>query len=265
MDNYYLFQAMLDFPEKRAKFAADFAKGWANPPADAAPGQIVEELAAILKARNEKQALAKSPTFSPELAEAAQNFFDAVERPELEGVFLEICRALDAEGLTLSGGEISALKRLGLPDTLAAELETLRRDKIATIPEAERLGADDAAALYYGLTRQGLISGPCAAFVYYLGKPSNRQAKPAKNALSWTGTPAQFAYFVQRLHEYNAARNRYGAGKNTTALCLAFGIDKETQLNKVNPALTHGYKPKEKDRAGVNAAFNTLPSSKETQ
>lgn len=264
MENYYLFQAMLDFPEKRAKFAADFAKGWANPPADAAPGQIVEELAAILKARNEKQALAKSPTFSPELAEAAQNFFDAVERPELEGVFLEICRALDAEGLTLSGGEISALKRLGLPDTLAAELETLRRDKIATIPEAERLGADDAAALYYGLTRQGLISGPCAAFVYYLGKPSNRQAKPAKKALSWTGTAADFAYFVQRLANLAAAlQNKTTSPNRAKALCLAFGIDERQRVNVINPYLTDMHKPK--GSAEIDAIFNALPSSKETQ
>ena len=253
---------MLDFPEKRAKFAADFAKGWANPPADAAPGQIVEELAAILKARNEKQALAKSPTFSPELAEAAQNYFDAVERPELEGVFLEICRALDAEGLTLSGGEISALKRLGLPDTLAAELETLRRAKIATIPEAERLGADDAAALYYGLTRQGLISGPLAAFGYYLGELTSAGEKPAKNALSWAGTAALFSYFAWRftIHTQPAA---LGYTIREKALCLAFGFSERQRLNVVRPYLSEmrqETRPHPKGSAEIDALFETLPS-----
>lgn len=259
-----MYQYMQTFPERRAQFAADFAKAWANPPEDAAPGQIVRELSAILQRRNELQALYNRPELSPELREAAQALFVSNDCPELEGLFLEICRALDAEGLTLSGGEISALKRLGLPDTLAAELETLRRDKIATIPEAERLGADDAAALYYGLTRQGLISGPCAAFVYYLGKPSNRQAKPAKKALSWTGTAADFAYFVQRLANLAAAlQNKTTSPNRAKALCLAFGIDERQRVNVINPYLTDMHKPK--GSAEIDAIFNALPSSKETQ
>lgn len=258
MDNNYLFITMLDFPAKREKIAAEIAS-FSQAEGTA---QVCAELAAILRRMQETQALAARPELSPELAAAAGASY-ALERQELAAIFTQICRALGTAGVTLSGGEISALKRQGMPDTLAAELAALRRDKIATIPEAERLGADDAAALYYGLTRQGLISGPCAAFVYYLGKPSNRQAKPAKKALSWTGTAADFAYFVQRLANLAAAlQNKTTSPNRAKALCLAFGIDERQRVNVINPYLTDMHKPK--GSAEIDAIFNALPSSKET-
>ena len=259
MDNNYLFITMLDFPAKREKIAAEIAR-FSQAEGTA---QVCAELAAILQRMHETQALAARPELSPELAAAAGASY-ALERQELTAIFTQICRALGTAGVTLSGGEISALKRQGMPDTLAAELAALRRDKVATIPEAERLGADDAAALYYGLTRQGLISGPCAAFVYYLGKPSNRQAKPAKKALSWTGTAADFAYFVQRLANLAAAlQNKTTSPNRAKALCLAFGIDERQRVNVINPYLTDMHKPK--GSAEIDAIFNALPSSKETQ
>ena len=259
MDNNYLFITMLDFPAKREKIAAEIAR-FSQAEGTA---QVCAELAAILRRMQETQALAARPELSPELAAAAGASY-ALERQELAAIFTQICRALGTAGVTLSGGEISALKRQGMPDTLAAELAALRRDKVATIPEAERLGADDAAALYYGLTRQGLISGPCAAFVYYLGKPSNRQAKPAKKALSWTGTAADFAYFVQRLANLAAAlQNKTTSPNRAKALCLAFGIDERQRVNVINPYLTDMHKPK--GSAEIDAIFNALPSSKETQ
>lgn len=254
-----LYETMLQYPAKREKIAAEIAS---FTQADGT-AQVCAELAAILRRMQETQALAARPELSPELAAAAGASY-ALERQELAAIFTQICRALGTAGVTLSGGEISALKRQGMPDTLAAELAALRRDKIATIPEAERLGADDAAALYYGLTRQGLISGPCAAFVYYLGKPSNRQAKPAKKALSWTGTAADFAYFVQRLANLAAAlQNKTTSPNRAKALCLAFGIDERQRVNVINPYLTDMHKPK--GSAEIDAIFNTLPSSKETQ
>lgn len=253
-----MFITMLDFPAKREKIAAEIAS-FSQAEGTA---QVCAELAAILRRMQETQALAARPELSPELAAAAGASY-ALERQELAAIFTQICRALGTAGVTLSGGEISALKRQGMPDTLAAELAALRRDKIATIPEAERLGADDAAALYYGLTRQGLISGPCAAFVYYLGKPSNRQAKPAKKALSWTGTAADFAYFVQRLANLAAAlQNKTTSPNRAKALCLAFGIDERQRVNVINPYLTDMHKPK--GSAEIDAIFNALPSSKET-
>lgn len=254
-----LYETMLQYPAKREKIAAEIAS---FTQADGT-AQVCAELAAILRRMQETQALAARPELSPELAAAAGASY-ALERQELAAIFTQICRALGTAGVTLSGGEISALKRQGMPDTLAAELAALRRDKIATIPEAERLGADDAAALYYGLTRQGLISGPCAAFVYYLGKPSNRQAKPAKKALSWTGTAADFAYFVQRLANLAAAlQNKTTSPNRAKALCLAFGIDERQRVNVINPYLTDMHKPK--GSAEIDAIFNALPSTKETQ
>lgn len=254
-----LYEIMLQYPAKREKIAAEIAS-FSKAEGTA---QVCAELAAILRRMQETQALAARPELSPELAAAAGASY-ALERQELAAIFTQICRALGTAGVTLSGGEISALKRQGMPDTLAAELAALRRDKIATIPEAERLGADDAAALYYGLTRQGLISGPCAAFVYYLGKPSNRQAKPAKKALSWTGTAADFAYFVQRLANLAAAlQNKTTSPNRAKALCLAFGIDERQRVNVINPYLADMHKPKRS--AEIDAIFNALPSSKETQ
>lgn len=254
-----LYETMLQYPAKREKIAAEIAS---FTQADGT-AQVCAELAAILRRMQETQALAARPELSPELAAAAGASY-ALERQELAAIFTQICRALGTAGVTLSGGEISALKRQGMPDTLAAELAALRRDKIATIPEAERLGADDAAALYYGLTRQGLISGPCAAFVYYLGKPSNRQAKPTKKALSWTGTAADFAYFVQRLANLAAAlQNKTTSPNRAKALCLAFGIDERQRVNVINPYLTDMHKPK--GSAAIDAIFNALPSSKETK
>lgn len=254
-----LYETMLQYPAKREKIAAEIARFTQAE----GTAQVCAELAAILRRMQETQALAARPELSPELAAAAGASY-ALERQELAAIFTQICRALGTAGVTLSGGEISALKRQGMPDTLAAELAALRRDKIATIREAERLGADDAAALYYGLTRQGLISGPCAAFVYYLGKPSNRQAKPAKKALSWTGTAADFAYFVQRLANLAAAlQNKTTSPNRAKALCLAFGIDERQRVNVINPYLTDMHKPK--GSAEIDAIFNALPSSKETQ
>ena len=82
----------------------------------------------------------------------------------LDLLFCEICRALDFEGLSITSGEISALKRYTIPQRLAVELDTIKRGKIATIPQAERLNVEDAAALYESLTRAGLISGPLGAY-----------------------------------------------------------------------------------------------------
>ena len=288
-----LFETMMQRPGKRAKIAANFAEYMRFDP-DADRAQIGRELAAILARRERLEGDAEA--LAAELAgkgSAAQDFADipgtetpgpdalaqleraaldataeaqaqgerlAADIAALDALFLTICRALDAEGLALSGGEISALKRLEMPEHLAAALDTLHRAKVTTIPAAERLGAEDAAALFDGLTRQGLISGPASAFLYYLGKLPAPKPKAPKHGLSWTGEPGEFAYFVQHLQDYNAARLKpYQPGRNTTALCLAFGIDEQTRKNKVNPVLTHGGKPRGRT-AEIDAIFNTLPS-----
>ena len=193
----------------------------------------------------------------------------------LDALFCEMCRALDAEGLTLTGGEISALARQGLPEHLAAELDAIKRGHLATIPERERLGAEDIAALWDGLTRQGLISGPAATFAYYLGQLSNRKPKGQESALCWLGTPMQFAYFVKRFAAVQTARLRNArvykqyesAGTNTAALCLAFGLNptriaalyKDLELQEENNKESQAKAAKER-RAAIDAVFNTLPS-----
>lgn len=193
----------------------------------------------------------------------------------LEALFCAICQESAAAGLTFSGGEISPLKRRRIPGQLAAELDAIKRGHRATIPERERLGAEDAAALWDGLTRQGLISGPAATFAYYLGQLSNREPKGQESALYWCGTPMQFAYFIKRFAAVQTARlrsagvfERYeSAGNNTAALCLAFGKDpnkiaalfKDLELQEENAKERQTQAAKER-RAAIDAVFNTLPS-----
>ena len=282
-----LFETMMQRPGERAEIAANFAE-YMHFDAEADRGQIGRELAAILERRERLEGDAEALAY--ELAgkgSAAQDFADmpgpdapaqlektaqdaaaeaqaqgerlAADIAALDALFLTICRALDAEGLTLTGGEISALKRQPMPDTLAAALDTLKRRKIATIPAAERLTAQDARALFDGLTAQGFISGDYSAFSYYLAQQSAGDAKRPKSGLSWAGTPGEFAYFVQRLEQYNAARLKpYQPGPRITALCLAFGIDAQTRKNQVNPPRTHGNKPRGRT-AEIAAIFSALP------
>ena len=222
-----LYEAMLQYPAKREKIAAEIAcftqaEGTA---------QVCAELAAILRRMQETQALAASPELSPELAAAAGASY-ALERQELAAIFTQICRALGTAGLTLSGGEISALKRQGMPGQLAAELDALKAGKIAALPAAERLEEKTARRLYTALTSAGLISGPWDTFAYYLAQQSTPAAKRPEKALSWDGTPAQLARLIDLLP-------RKRKQPYTRALCLAFGVDDRTRLNVVQSAKTH--------------------------
>lgn len=154
----------------------------------------------------------------------------------LDLLFCEICRALDLEGLSITSGEISALKRYAIPQRLADELDTIKRGKIATIPQAERLSAEDAAALFEGLTREGLISGLQEVFIYHLGQLSTAKPKRPNTALSWLGTAAQFAYFAWRLSIYTQP-GPYGYTIREKAICAAFGIDERQRRNVIRPYL----------------------------
>ena len=150
----------------------------------------------------------------------------------LDALFLAICQATAAAGLTFSGGEISPLKRRRTPDTLAAALDALRREKIAALPAAERLEEETARRLYTALTSTGLISGPWDTFAYYLAQQSTPAAKRPEKPLSWNGTPAQLARLIDLLP-------RKRKQPYTRALCLAFGVDDRTRLNVVQSARTH--------------------------
>ena len=256
-----LFEIMIQYPDKSAQFAAELAAG--TKISKAARLQIREELAGILTRRNEMQALPQRPELSPDLAEMAGTLY-ADNCRALDAVFIELCRALEGVGFTLTGGEISALKRQGMPEHLAAELDTLRRAINTTIPAAQRLTADDAATLYYELTRQGLISGALATFGYYLAQLSTPKPKRPESGLKWNGTAAQFAYFVQRFKSYTEAKLKTTIQSPAKALCLAFGFDERQRLNVIKPYLSKAREIKrkatKKSRAGIDAAFNALES-----
>ena len=211
---------------------------------------ILAKLAAILAERNALAAELETitspaqdfagigPAPSPEaLAELEANTQQrraslAARIASLDALFCAICQESAAAGLTLSGGEISALKRQGMPGQLAAELDALKAGKIAALPAAERLEEKTARRLYTALTSAGLISGPWDTFAYYLAQQSTPAAKRPEKALSWDGTPAQLARLIDLLP-------RKRKQPYTRALCLAFGVDDRTRLNVVQSAKTH--------------------------
>ncbi len=245
---YYIFQAMLNNPADRAKIAASFAEYMRHDPA-ADRRQIGQELGAIL---------ARRAYISAEAQALGTEKENAAYIAALDAAFCSLCRALGAEGLTLTGGEISALKRQGAPAQLAAELDALHR---VTIPRAERLGAEDAAALYYGLARLGLISGPLSAFAYYLGKLPVRREKGPEKPLSWRGTDALFSYFAWRLSMYTQ-RAAQGYTIREKALCQAFGIDERKRRSTIRPYLSalrqEETRQAPKGSETIDELFNTL-------
>ncbi len=203
---------------------------------------------------------APSPDTLAELDAATQRRRDALaaDLAAKDTLFCEICRAMDAAGLTFSGGEISALKRLGLPDALAADLDAVKAGKIAELPAAERLDADTAKSLYSALTSTGLISGPWDTFAYYLGQQTNPKPKRPETPLSWRRSGALFAYFARRISE-RMQPGGYGYTIREKPLCLAFGWTDRQRVNDIRPEIQkvrNGHRPK--DYAQIDIIFNTL-------
>lgn len=221
-----------------ATFAEDARHGYAT--ARETHAAIVAKFATILTKRaelaTEAEALGSGDALAADIA-------------ALDALFFAICRALDAEGLTLSGGEISALKRQGMPGQLAAELDALKAGKIAALPAAERLEEKTARRLYTALTSAGLISGPWDTFAYYLAQQSTPAAKRPEKALSWDGKDAELAYFIDR---FPSKRKR----PYTRALCLAFGKTDREIINVVQSARTHPDEAKGTDQ--IDIIFNSL-------
>ena len=177
---------------------------------------------------------APSPDALAELDAATQRRRDALaaDLAAKDALFCEICRAMDAAGLTFSGGEISALKRLGLPDALAAELDAVKAGKIAELPAAERLDPEHARKLYAGLTNNGFISGPESAFNYHLAQQTNAKPKRPKTALKWLGKPMQFCFFAWQLSKLMQMTGNPTIRES--ALCRLFGMPygKNTSVRK---------------------------------
>ena len=259
-DRKQIGQEMGAILERRAQLAADLeslaeetaqrCSAWqdfADLPGMPQPGKGAE--LANIEAEKATQAEAESARVEVEAKISA-----------LDLLFCEICRALDFEGLSITSGEISALKRCAIPQRLADELDAIKRGKIATIPQAERLSAEDAAALFEGLTREGLISGPLEAFIYHLGQLSTPKPKRPNMALSWLGTGAQFAFFAWRLSIYT---QRWACGYTIRrkALFLAFGIDARKARNVIDPYISDfrgGSRDSCKGSEQIKSIFETL-------
>lgn len=280
-----LFERLLYLHQDPVKIAAGFADYMRNDP-EADRSQIPAALASILQARGEYQGEAEeiereqrervapwedfggTPNQAHIETWRAQADKDAKEEEQrvketitaLDALFCEICRALDAEGLTLTGGQISALKRAGLPDALAEELETIKREHLASIPEAERLEDESAAVLYKELTRQGLISGPYAAFSYYLGQVTRGKQKAPGEGLKWMGNKAEFAYFSRLFSEFTQPGGKGQPYIREKPLCRAFGFDDRRRVNTIRPYLSDQHKPR--TRSKIEAAFAAARSAK---
>ena len=288
-----LFERMMQHFGERAKIAAEYAE-YMRHDTEADRAQIGRELAAILERRErlagDVEALAVELATRCSAADdfasiagtdaaagtngsaqdAATQAGDTAQRlaadiAALDALFITICRALDAEGLTISGGKISPLKRQKIPKALAAELDNIKRSKVATLTPTERLTARDAAALFDGLTRQGLICGDLDAFSYYLAQQPDKGKKPPKNALSWTGSSALFAYFIDRYFRHIAGKNGKVTHPNKAkALCLAFGIDDKRRANTICKDLYNPNKKTTRGSALIDDIFNALPSATDT-
>ena len=279
-----LFERLLHLHQDPVKVAAGFAYYMRNDP-EADRSKIPAALASILQARSEYQAQAEeiereqlervapwedfggTPDQVHIETWRAQADKDAKEEEQrvketiaaLDALFCEICRALDAEGLTLTGGQISALKRAGLPDALAEELETIKRGYLASIPEEERLEDKSATALYEELTRQGLISGSYAAFSYYLGQVTQGKQKAPGEGLKWKGNEAEFAYFAQRFTYHTQGAILGTPIVRQRALCRAFGFDDKRRVNTIGKYISNRHKPR--TSAKIEAAFAAARSA----
>lgn len=279
-----LFERLLHLHQDPVKIAAGFAYYMRNDP-EADRSQIPAALASILQARSEYQAQAEE--IEREQLERVAPWEDFGGTPDqahietwraradkeakeeeqrvketiaaLDALFCEICRALDAEDLTLTGGQISAIKRAGLPDALMGELEAIKRGHLASIPEAERLKDESAAALYNELTRQGLISGSYAAFSCYLGQVTRGKRKAPGKDLKWMGKEAEFAYFAQRFTYHTQGAILGTPIVRQKALCRAFGFDDKRRVNTIGKYISIRHKPR--TSAKIEAAFAAARSA----
>ena len=148
--------------------------------------------------------------------------------------------------------------------SVRVRLDLLKKDKIAVLPQEERLTEQDASAMFDGLAQKGLITGEKSDFIDYFGQGHTEAAKRLKRALSWRGTMAQFAYLIAR---YSQIALMQTGEKGTPiyrekAFCRAFGIDKRTQANVLRPYLSDfhaNYRSTCKGSAEIASVFNALP------
>lgn len=175
----------------------------------------------------------------------------------------QLCSALYSKGITLTGGQISWLTSLGVPKSVKSWLDLLKEDKIAVLPQEERLTEQDASAMFDGLAQKGLITGEKSDFIDYFGQGHTEAAKRLKRALSWRGTMAQLAYLIARYSQITLMQTEE-KGTPTyriKAFCRVFGIDERTRVNVLGPYLSDfhaNYRSTCKGSAEIASVFNAL-------
>lgn len=295
-----LFERMMQNPEEGARIAAEFAEYQRNDP-DADRGQIGEELAAILNRR--QCLLATLEQLAEEHSQRQTSFEDFAgigEQDQRQSTFekqiaqinaeknrgnseyenttqeikakirmlnrfaCQLCSALYSEGITLTGGQISRLTRLGMSKSVGVWLNLLKKDKIAVLPQEERLTEQDAAVMFDGLAQKNLITGEKSDFIDYFGQGHTEAAKRLKRVITWRGTIAQLAYLIARYSQI--ALTQTGEKGMPTyrekAFCRIFGIDERTRINVLRPYLSEFHANSRKTCKGsatIAAIFNALP------
>lgn len=273
-----LFERLIYLHQDPAKIAAGFAYDMRNNP-EAKRSQIPAAFASLLQARKEYKAQedeiereqrekpapwedfegtntkaqreAWHTRIDEEATEAAQHVKAIIAA--LDALFVELCRALEAEGITLTGEQITPLKRAGLPDALAEEIEAIKSEHLPSIPKAERLEDSTAAILYEELTRYGLISGSFAAFSYHLGQVIPGKPKEPREPLKWAGKLSDFAYFARCFAAFTQREIKGMPTIREKALCRAFGFDDRQRANVIHPYIRDKAKPR--NSAYIDAAF----------
>lgn len=171
-----------------------------------------------------------------------------------------------SNGVYLTGGQLSALTRYYMPADIREKLCDLKINKKATLPEAERLSEQDAAALFTGLRESGFIGGKMSDFMAYFARGQSEEEKYCPS-ITWKGTLSQLAYLIYR---YCGQIKGLGAPINREkAFCRIFGITDKSRASTMRPYLFDFRTGKKKTCRGgkkIDDVFNALPAfSKSTE
>lgn len=238
------------------------------PPEDGSATDTATDTAAIIAAWQEAEKAAQ--------IEAANTRAEIeAEISALDTLFKKICQALQITGSYLTGGEISALKRAGMPgglleakrpgmpEALAKALDAIKREYQNSISEAERLNAEDAEALYNGLIREGFIKGSLTDFVTFVGKLSTPGRQGRNKPVSWLNSGSLFAFFAWQFTKYTQC-DPYGFTIRQKALCEAFGIEEKRRQSTIAKDMAdfkNGHRNKCKGSAKIEKIFAALPGN----
>ncbi len=164
--------------------------------------------------------------------------------------------------LLVAGNKISE-ERPGMPEALAKALDAIKREYRNSIPEAERLNAEDAEALYNGLIRAGFIKGSLTDFMAFVGKLSTPGRQSQNRPVSWLNSGSLFAFFAWQFTKYTQS-DPYGFTIRQKALCEAFGIEEKQRQSTIAKDMAdfkNGHRNKCKGSAEIERIFAALPGN----